>query len=864
MPIPQFTRTGPDSTAPRKRAVGGGAAEITDSPRLKSIREAMHSASYELCTQKAELLTDYFKRTLSRPGWLKALEAGHYRLYRRSLIAQSKGQNAGAKSTAVNRFLLACYRRLGAHDRKEVLNLHAQGLAHVLQYSELKVYDNELIVGNASSKRIGAPIHPDYGGGLLAGEIDTLGTRKNNPIRILPEQRDRLTKDVFPFWFNRSVLGLTPLYAQSDQLLDRITEGRHYVLTQIAGISHLTPDYPRVLSLGYRGIEAQILKELADTAPGSEKRAFHESALQVIRAAMNYGVRWRSKLNRLAAEERDPTRRAELKDVAELFTQVPEHPAETFHQALQSIFISHVVIHQESFQHGVSFGRMDQYLYPYYRRDIDEGRLTEAKAVELLGCFLAKAAELLPLFFDRATEYFSGLSSASGITLAGRKADGTDAVNELSFLFLRAYDQMRLRQPNLHVRLYEGTDGRFFERCAEVVAGGGGMPAFFNDEAIEKKLTSKGVAAEHARDFAVVGCAEWGAPYRSFPAAGAGFINLASALELTLANGLESSGQMLRQMGPATGDVHRLKTVEKLLLAYRQQLRHLLEEAAEGNNAIERVHRDHRPTPFLSTMVGGCVEAGMDVTSGGATYNSAGFQGVGIADVADSFASIEALVFEEKRLTLAELVQSLKRNYDGDEWLRGYILNRLPKYGENEGRSEFFAGKVSAIYAEEVERLQSIRGGNYAAGMWTMTTHQGFGRRCGALPSGRLSGESLSNGVSPRNGADRRGPTSTMSSTANLAPLGNGYVLNMRMDPRHLTEGSRSAILRGLVYGYFAMGGMQAQFNVVDPATLIEAKKNPDKFRHLVVRISGYSAYFNDLTDEMKDELIARTNHGAS
>lgn len=852
--------TGAPAAAPTRAA---DATRTPDSPRLKSIREAMHAAPYALCTQKAELLTEYFKQATPRKPWVKATEAVHYRLYRRSLVGQSEGKTAGAASTAMNRFLLGVYGRVGARDRSQMLRLHAEGLAYVLQHASLAVYPDELIVGNASSKRIGAPIHPDYGGGLLAGEIDKLETRKNNPIRMTRQQRIRLTKEILPFWFNRSVLGLTPRYATSNMLLNRITEGRHYVLTQIAGISHLNPDYPTVLSLGYRGIEETILQQLSSCPPKGEKRAFLDSALLVVRAAISYGRRWRAKLTQLAAEERDSARRAELKELAQVFAQIPEQPAKTLHQALQSIFITHVVIHQESFQHGVSFGRLDQVLYPYYRRDLDAGRLTETQAVDLLGCFLAKAAELLPLFFNRATEYFSGLSSASGITLAGRKADGGDAVNELSFLFLRAYEQLRLRQPNLHVRLYQGTDAAFFDRCAEVVAGGGGMPAFFNDQAIEDKLKGQGIAPQHARDFAVVGCAEWGAPYRSFPAAGAGFVNLASALELCLASGEENSGQSRRPMGPATGDVLALKSVEALLGAYRLQLRHLVEEAAAGNNAIERVHRDHRPTPFLSSVVGGCVEAGRDVTAGGASYNSAGLQGVGIADVADSFAAIEALVFEEQRLSLAEFLQALDRDYAGDEQLRCHILNRIPKYGENKGRAEYFAATISTIFTEEVEKLQTIRGGRYAAGMWTMTTHQGFGKRSGALPSGRLSGAPLSNGVSPRNGADRRGPTSTMSATAGLASLGNGYVLNMRLDPRHLRPDSRATILRGLVYGYFAMGGMQAQFNIVDPQTLIDARKCPEKFRHLVVRISGYSAYFNDLTEEMKDELIARTNHGA-
>jgi formate C-acetyltransferase len=372
------------------------------------------------------------------------------------------------------------------------------------------------------------------------------------------------------------------------------------------------------------------------------------------------------------------------------------------------------------------------------------------------------------------------------------------------------------------------------------------MPAIFNDERI--------VPAIGSDDYSIVGCAEWGVPHESFPAAGAGFINLPHVLLLALHDGTENG----RRVGPATG---RPADMEELREAYRIQLRHLLRRATDGNNAIETAHARHRPTPFLSTIVGGCVESGVELNAGGARRNQTGFQGVGLADVADSFSAIEEIVFRDGVATWEEMVAAVDRNFEGDGELRARILNRVSRYGESEANG--YARFVSESFSEELSAFTNPRGGRYVAGFWTMTTHQGFGRRTRALPSGRLAGESLSNGISPVQGCERRGPTATLSSAAANVPVGNGCVLNLKMSPDHLRGEKGKVVLNGLVRGYFAKGGQQVQFNVLDPQVLIEAKKDPGKYRDLVVRISGYSAYFNDLTEALKDEIIARALHGS-
>jgi len=808
-----------------------------------------------------------FLRRQERSGPVLRLAArAHHWAYARGLAEQSAGKSVAPIKARINDRLMGLFRWLDGRTEPDTQLSFGKALAHCLATMELRVYDHELIVGNLSSQRIGAPLHPDYGGALLLPELDRLEKRQTNPIVVSEAQRRELREQILPYWSRRSVLAMTPLYSTNPQLADTLTEGTSFVLTQIAGISHLTPDYPTVLRLGFRGIERRIidqLDQLADRAPSphtAEQAGFLRAALICARAAISYGERWRQHLLREAAAEQDAARRAELTALAEVFARVPAQPAETFHEALQSIFTAHVCAHQESFQHGISFGRLDQILAPYYHRDLAAGRITPSRAVALLGCFLGKAAELLPLFFERATEYFSGLSSASGITLGGTDARGRDATNDVSFLVLLAYDQMRLRQPNIHVRVHDKLDGDFKRLCYRVLKKGGGMPALFNDPPIIAAQQRAGVAAEHARDYAVVGCAEWGPAGNCFPAAGAGFINLTYPLQLALHGGRrpQPPGSAPSIATPAA---EQLGDMDALLRAYRAQLRGAIHAACEGNNAIETAHGHHRPTPLLSTMVDGCLRAGKDVTRGGAVYNPSGLQGVGLADVADSLAAIEQVVFIAGKLSLAQLVDAVDCDFSGHASLLAYICNRIDKYGNNSGRADHWAQQVSRIYVELVSAQRNRRGGHYSAGLWSMTTHQGFGRRMGALPSGRRAGQPLANGISPQCGWDRSGPTASLATASRVAAVSNGYVLNHKLSPTLAAGCTGDSILDGLIGGFFQLGGMQLQIDVLDPAVLLEARAHAELHRDLVVRISGYSAYFCDLSEQMKDEIIARTLH---
>ncbi len=844
--------------------------------RLSKLRSDILSSPYHLCTQKASLLTNHFRKLDRQGPFLRKLSSLHFVAFEKAVQKTARGIPQGPVQLALNKALNKFYLKKQNQSKAATQAAFAKGLAHVLKKMELKVYDHELIVGNLSSHRVGAPIHPDLGGLMMLPELDSLDTRDKNPIQTDPKQIQELKTGILPYWFNKSVLSRIPLYSANPQLFNQLLEGDRFILTQFSGISHVTPDYPLVITQGFNGIRKRIKEKLSDieqkivvlqtkSGPGTgngsaaislkERFLFLEAGLTVCNAAIEYGHRWKKYLSASAAKEKDGTRKRELETLADLFDRIPAEPASTFHEALQSVFITHVILHQESFQHGISFGRMDQYLFPLYKKGLEDGTLTREFAVELIGCFLCKTGELLPLFFDRATEYFSGLSSASGITLGGK---GIEPGNDLPSLFLIAYDRIRLRQPNFHVRVEKDLPDHFLDLCCSTLKKGGGLPAFFNDDKIMPALEQAGMEQEDAENYSIVGCVEWGCPGKSFPAAGAVFINMPLALHLALHQGRLNGSQA----GPDSGSVSSMTSIEDLMDAFDLQLETLVGTAVEGNNAVELTHALHRPTPCLSILVEGCLEKGVEVNDGGAIYNTTGCQGVGLADVVDSLSAIETLVFRENSISLPALVKIVDNNFADQEKTRARILNKVPGYGQDKALSNGFAKRVSKAYTHAVQKHSNPRKGPYLSGLWSMTTHVGFGSRTPALPNGRLSGLPLSNGASPCNGMDSQGPTASMASAAFIDKnIQNGYALNQKLNFDLVKGANGNHLMNSLIKGFFQKGGMQVQFNIVDPGVLARAKSNPQNYRDLVVRVSGYSAYFNDLTEAMKDELIQRTLH---
>ena len=793
--------------------------------RLHALRETMLRTPYSVCIQKARLITEYMRSPEGQVGPM-------------------------------------ILRRAGA-------------LEYILDNAEVVIHPQELIVGSPASRRIAAMLHPDLSGLLLWPELEGLRTRETNPLQITDEEIELLEKDIFPFWSDKSVAAYAGKFCCPEKPMEMLMQIGYYILTQFAGISHITPNYEKVLKKGFLGIAEdageqiesieQIESSAGMTPELMRQLHFHEAVRKTSLAAARFGERYRTDALKLAEESDDPTRRDELLEIAGALERVPARPARTFREAAQSIWLAHVIVHQENFQHGISFGRLDRILWPYYAADVEAGRLDYGDAVELIGCMLVKSSELLPLFNAIGTKFFSGLSSAQGITLGGTDKDGADATNELSHAFLDAYDFVRLRQPNLHARVHAGTPEEFLIKIAGVIKKGGGMPGLFGDAAIVPGLSLQGDNGADAWDYSIVGCVEPNVQGKTFSACGAAFVSLGIALEMALNNGRSRFNDL--DVGPKTGDASQFTSIDEVVDALREQVAFLVRNAAAGNSSIELAHMDIYPTPLLSALVDGCVESGKDVTLGGALYNCTGMQGVGLADVADSLAAIDALVFKAKSVTMAELLKALDDDFVGHERLLRQIKNKAPKYGNEEEAADEIARRVAEMFSDEVLQYRNPRGGGYVPGFWTMTTHNGFGSYLGALPNGRKAGASLAEGITPTAGSDKRGPTAVMRSVVSLDTerIGNGCTLNQKFSPSALAGEKGSRDLASLIRTYFDLGGMQVQFNVVDRETLVAAKNHPEKYPGLLVRVSGYSAYFADLTPEMQDEIIARSeqNFGA-
>jgi formate C-acetyltransferase len=792
--------------------------------RLQSLREVMLATPYSVCIQKARLITEFMKSPEGQIGPM-------------------------------------ILRRAGA-------------LEYILDNVEVIINDDELIAGAPASRRISAMLHPDLAGLLLWPELHELSTRETNPMQISDEEIAQLETEIFPFWSERSVAAYAGKFSTPQQSMDMLMQIGYYILTQFAGISHITPNYEKVLKKGFGGItedaEAQIerLEEIENSGAMTpdllRQLHFHKAVKTTSLAATKFAGRYRSAALEMAEKETDPQRREELLEIAGIFERVPAEPARTFREALQSIWLAHVVVHQENFQHGISFGRLDRMLHPYYIADVEAGRIDYADAVELLGCMLVKSAEILPLFNSVGTKFFSGLSSAQGITLGGTDSGGLDSTNELSHAFLDAFDQVRLRQPNLHARIHSGTPEDFLIKIADTIKKGGGMPGLFGDAGIIPGLSLQGENGADAWDYSIVGCVEPNVQGKTFSACGAAFINLGSALEMALNNGKSLFNDT--EAGPATGEASQFGSIDEVVDALHRQIAFLVQNAVAGNNSIELAHMDIYPTPILSALVDGCTESGRDVTLGGALYNCTGMQGVGLADVADSLAALDTLVFENKSITMAEFLEALSDDFQGHERLLLRIRNQAPKYGNEQEGADKFAKRVASIFSGEVLKYRNPRGGSYVPGFWTMTTHNGFGSYLGALPNGRRAGASLAEGITPTAGSDKSGPTAAMRSILSLdnATIGNGCTLNQKFSPSALEGEKGSRDLASLIKTYFDLGGMQVQFNVVDRETLLDAREHPEKHRGLLVRVSGYSAYFSDLTPEMQDDIIARSEQHAA
>ena len=748
----------------------------------------------------------------------------------------------------------------------------AKSVSYYLSKRKVSFHDDNLLGGSTTSKAIGAPLYPEFMGLSIWAELDTISNRKINPQKLTAEEIESCNFDIFPFWMDNTVMEKTrkkfsnPL---SLQLLEKIV---YYISGKAGCISHCVPDYSRALNEGLESIisEAKLKEtELSAGTPGDEnakKIAFYQAVQLALQGIINYATNIALAAQVLSLTETDDARRENLEAIAEVCSQVPAKPARNFREAVNALWICQVGIHAENINMAMSPGRVDQVLYPFFKTDFESGKLTVEEAVTLGCCLWLKIADNTNLVPEAAEKLWGGAGSTPAVTFGGVDAAGNDAVNDLTYIFLKVTELMCLRDPSVNARYnYEKNDRQYRQRVSEVIFNTKAIPAFHNDIADINTLANQGLKVEDARDFAIVGCVELASTGKDYGASSSIMFNLASVMDLTLFDGRKyTMGN--EQIGPKTGNPAEFTTYEQFYGAFRQQLKWMLENAIDINEKMAAVHQEMLPTPLLSSFFSGPMEKGTDLIFGGARYNSSGASFLAFPDICDSLNAIEQAVFTEKKCSMQEMIDAIVSNFSdpASVSLQAYIKNKTVKFGMEEPVS---LGNSKRLVDDIYQILQShtnYRGGKYRPAFWTMTTHAGQGTLSGALPSGRKASAVFSSGITPASQA-ARSLTETFNAVASLNNnnVPGGWALNIKYTPLLLNE-NREAYLNtfgDLVEGFFRKGGMQVQFNIQDYETLIDAKNNPEKYPEMIVRVSGYSAYFRDLSDAMKDELITRTQY---
>jgi len=745
-------------------------------------------------------------------------------------------------------------------------NLHpltrmSKALEQVLDHMSVTIRDDELIVGCRTSKLKGAPFFPENKARWIGNDLASLASRSLQEVRITEEQRRELEEEILPFWQGRTVEDRLAELLPADVAADMNRSVFTMVLEITYGIGHFTMNHSRVLELGLSGIIAEAARrydQLAAEDRLADKGLFYDAVIRSLRATIRFAHRYSQLAASLAAHQTDPQRAEELRAIAHVCQQVPEHPARTFREAIQAVYFIHLVAQIESGGNSISLGRIDQILHPYYLADRRAGRITPGQARELLSLLFLKTNEIWNILeepFIPAGEGVEG-KTTQNVTVGGVGPDGEDATNELSYIGLDAYADVRTVQPNFGVRLSPKAPANFFQRAIEYTIDGV-LLHLFNDEVIIDSLQRAGHALEDARNYGVVGCLEPNAQGKTFGSTFAVQLSGIKCLEFALSNGIDNAFRC--EAGVATGDPATFTSFEDVWNAYDAQVSHFIRQMVRGMAVLDRAIAELVPSPFASAMIDGPLEKGLDLTRGGAVYNSTGVQFIGFANVVDSLYAVQKAVFEDRHLSLAELCRHLEQDWNDAEDQRAYLLNRIPKYGNDDDQVDALAARVLEHFCDVVLQHENFRGGRFWPGVFSVGFHIVMGAFAAASADGRRAGEVLGNGITPANGSAVRGPTALLNSVAKLPihRIHNGANLNLRFNAAAIKPANLAALMRG----YFAQGGCQAQFNMVDSATLRDAQAHPEKYRDLVVRVSGYSALFTGLSKTAQDEIISRMEY---
>jgi formate C-acetyltransferase len=732
------------------------------------------------------------------------------------------------------------------------------------------IRDDELIVGNHASRQRWAPLFPETGR-LPKEELDLFPIRKVDTLQISEEDKRYLLEDVYPYWKNKCTGDISRHYFP-DEILD-VLDAPHKVFDPMSrtrsGYGHYIQNTGKIINKGFADVEAKVKAQLAQLSyydtDRTDKMLFYNAVVIICQAVERFAKRFAALAYDMAARESDPRRRRELELIGSVCEVVPYNPAQNLHQALQSYWFTLLIDY--IFQNGsaISTGRFDQYIYPYYQKDIEEGRLTKEEAQEFIEALFVKHSDIIKASTFSSAKNNGGFATTVHLNLGGVDKDGNDATNELSYLCLEADKNVFNCEPNIGLRVNTATPDDLLMKVIDLLVEkeGGKMP-LYNDNAIIPALCADGAPLELARDYGLVGCVEPTPAGNCMGITNACYFNIAKCLELALNDGVcMLSG---KKLGLRTGDPGGFSTIEDVIIAFEAQTKHFIRLMIGSLNIIEQIVAEYTPHIYPSLLLDGCIESGKDAAAGGALLNYIGVQGVGMPDAADSLTAIRRLVFEEQRFTLEEVVAAMKSDFESCEPLRQMLVNHAPKYGNDIDEADEMAMYVSKLYCSEVKKGRDWRGGKYRAGLFCLSSNTPMGRATAAMASGRKSGVPLADGgISPKHGMDTKGPTAVCKSVAKIdhSLAANGVNLNQKILPSVLkTKEDREKLLQ-LIKGYFAMGGFHIQFNILTGETLKKAQQNPEEFRSLVVRVAGYSAFFVELDKDIQDEIISRTVQAA-
>lgn len=759
--------------------------------------------------------------------------------------------------------LLTDFYRSGLPERVSVPVGRALALKHVLENKKICINPGELIVGERGEEPKATPTYPEICI-HTPEDLEVLHSREKIAFRVGKETRRIYSESIIPFWSGRSIRDQI-FEAVDPEWTDAYRAGIFTEFMEQRAPGHTVLD-GKIYRKGLRGFKAEIRTAIQALDFYNDPQAFDKreelGAMDIAADALiSFAKRYSDNARELAAQERNPERKKELQTVAKNCDHVPAHAPRTFWEALQYYWFVHLgVITELNTWDSFNPGRLDKHLYPFYQKEIKEKTLSRESARELLQTFWIKFNnQPAPPKVGVTAQESNTYTDFCLINLGGLREDGTDAVNELSYLILEVIEEMRILQPSSMVQISKKTPDNFLKRALQIVKTGFGQPSIFNTDAIVAEMLRQGKSIIDARNGGASGCVETGA-FGKESYILTGYFNLTKILEITLHDGVNP--QTGKQLGLQTGTAASFKSFRDLMEAYRRQVHHFIDIKLKGNRIIESLYAHYLPTPFLSLFIDDCIARGKDYHDGGARYNTSYIQGVGLGTVTDSLTAIKYHIYDNKGASMRELLKVLQSNFEGYDNVRQRLLNDSPKFGNDDDYADEILQEVFEIFFQAVDGRPNTKGGYFRINLLPTTSHIYFGSVVGATPDGRQSGKPLSEGISPVQGMDRNGPTAVIKSAAKIDHLRTGgTLLNQKFSPQLLLTEQGMQKLIHLIRSYFKMDGHHIQFNVVTAETLRQAQKNPEAHKDLIVRVAGYSDYFVDLSEELQNEIISRSEH---